>query len=209
MAIVDPKTYMKKAQEIDDTDTQSLQEQVATLAAQVQAMTTAAAKGGGIDANTLEAMLSRVALMTAAAQDRLLHPDNREHPGISCYSYPEGDLKRPRPELKMPMTWVGYPLTTDTLTYNEIALLNQAEPGEYTFLRTDKTMDRMVVEADRDNLGRPTRLRFAFEVKERRDTLPSMVDQLRVAFSVKSPEQEELERLRAEVERLKAQPVGA
>lgn len=208
MAIADPKSYTKQTKEID-TDTQTLQEQVAALSAQVQAMTSVAAKSGGIDADTLEAMLSRVATMTAAAQDRMLHPDNREHPGISAYSYPEGDLKRPRPDLKIPMTWVGYPLTTDTLTWQEIDLLNRAEPGEYRFTRTDKTTDTLTIRADRDSLGGVTKLHVVFLTSERKDTLPSMVDMLRDAFAIPTPEQEEIAKLKAELARLKTQPVGA
>ena len=205
MAIADPKTYAK----VTDTSTDDLKEQVAALAAQVKAMTKAAAKGGSLDAETLEAMMTRVGEMTAAAQDRMLHPDNREHPGISAYSYPEGDKKRPRPDLQCAMTWVGYALTTDTLTWQEIELLNMATPGEFTFVRTDGTTDRLVIRADRDNLGRPTKLHVEFETKERKQTLPSMVAMLRAAFGVKSPEQAELDRLRAEVESLRKQPVGA
>ena len=208
MAIADPKQYMKNTKE-PDTDTQSLQEQVADLSATVKALTQTAAKSGGLDADTLEALLNRVAAMTAAAQDRMLHPDNREHPGISAYSYPEGDLKRPRPELKVPMTWVGYPLTTDTLTYKEIDLLNRATPGEFRFTRTDRTTDTLTIRPDRDSLGGVTKLHVVFLTAERKDTLPSMVDMLRDAFQVLSPEQEELVRLRAEVEALRKQPVEA
>ena len=209
MAIADPKTYMKKNDD-DDTDTQSLKDAVDALTARVEAMKAAAlANPSGIDLSALESMFTRVAAMTAAAQDRMLHPDNREHPGISCYSHPEGDLKRPRPELKVSMTWVGYPLSTDTLAWYEIDLLNRAEPGEYRFTRTDRSQDTMTIRADRDVLGGVTKLHFVFLTAERRDTLPSMVSMLREAFAVKSPEQEELERLRTELAALKAQPVGA
>lgn len=202
MAIADPKTYAEKP-----TSTEDLKEQIAALSAQVKGLMKQATKGG-LDADTLEAMLTRVASMTAEAQDRMLHPDNREHPGISDYSYPEGDLKRPRPDLKCHMSWVGYPIHTDTLRYDEIELLNQAEPGTYRFRRTDGTTDELVIRADRDNLGNPTRLHFVFEARERKDTLPSMVDMLRVAFGVKSPQEVELDALRAEVERLRT-PVSA
>ena len=209
MAIQDPKAYMKPTEKDDhETSTDDLKAQVAELSSQVRAMTKAATKGGGLDAAMLEAMLGRVATMTAEAQDRMLHPDNREHPGISVYSYPEGDLKRPRPDLKCAMTWVGYPLTTDTLRWDEIELLNRAEPGDYTFMRTDRSTDKLVIRADRDVLGQPTRLHFEFLTAERKDTLPAMVDMLRSAFHVLTPEQEEIARLKADLERLR-QPVGA
>jgi hypothetical protein len=154
-------------------------------------------------------MLARVAALSADAYDRTQHPDNREHPGISAYSYPEGDQARPRPELKCKMLWVDYDLTRDTLTATELELLNQAQPGRFRFTRTDGAQDWLEVTATADDVGSVERLQFMFLTKERRDTLPSMVSMLREAYGVKSPEQIELETLRAAVERLQTQPVGA
>lgn len=195
--------------EVTETDTVSLQKQVAALSAQVGQLTKAAAASGGISADALEQMLARVTALSAEAYERTQHPDNREHPGISVYSYPEGDKARPRPNLKCKMLWVGYDLTIDTLMATEIELLNRAEPGRFRFTRTDGSQDWLNVEATVTDVGSLERLQFTFLTAERKDTLPSMVGMLREAFKVKSPEQIELDTLRAEVERLKTQPVGA
>jgi hypothetical protein len=108
------------------------------------------------------------------------------------------------------MFWLGYPMDWDTTTDEEINLLNMAEPGEFTFVRTDgKTPETLTITGERESRGQDFRLLFSFPVKENRDTLPSTTAMLRSAFKVKSPEQLELERLRAEVEALRQATVPA
>ena len=51
-------------------------------------------------------------------------PENKQSPGISVYSYPEGELVRPKPAMKCRMFWVNRELTPETLTPGEIELLN-------------------------------------------------------------------------------------
>src|SRR5688572_27831468 len=51
-------------------------------------------------------------------------PENKQAPGVSVFSYPEGDLKHPKPDLKCAMYWAGYELTLETLTPTEVDLLN-------------------------------------------------------------------------------------
>src|SRR3990167_4975823 len=77
------------------------------------------------------------------------HPENIEHPGISVYSYPEGDHARPKPDLKCKMYWIGYELRTDTLTPQEIDLLNRVQPGEFRVTKADGTGIPFRVEAKR------------------------------------------------------------
>jgi hypothetical protein len=183
-----------------DTDTADLAAQVQTLQAQVQAML--ATRGNGLDEDRLEAILNKVAQVTADAQERAANPSNKTHPGISVFSRPKGDRADPRDPFKCPMFWNGYDLTTDTTTDTEITLLNSAEPGIYQFRRSDGSVETLTVNADRDPAGKISRLLFTFPTKENRDTLPSMVDLLRQAFHVKSPEQIELETLRRQVAEL-------
>jgi hypothetical protein len=189
----------------DEAAGEDLATQVAALQATVQALL--AQKAGGIGEDKLEAILLRVAQMSADAQERAANPSNKTHPGMSVYSYPEGDRARPRPPFKCPMYWNGYDLTPDTTTAEEIELLNLAEPGIYRFLRTDKSPETLRVVGDRDPAGALSRLLFTFPTKENRDTLPSMAALLRDAFQIKSPEQLELEALRRQVAAL--QPAGA
>lgn len=203
MGIADPKKYAQTKVQDDEpeTDTQDLQAQIAALQATVQALVAAKSTP---DDDRLEKILLRVAQMSADAHERAANPSNKTHPGVSVFSYPEGDRAKPRPALKCEMFWIGYPVETNTNTAAEIELLNLAEPGTYRFQRTDKSWETLTVTGDLAPGGSTlTKLLFNFPVKERRDTLPSMEDMLRTAFGVKTAEQIELDALRAEVTRLK------
>ena len=199
MSIADPKTYaVTKSKETD-----ALREEIAGLQAQVQALLARSQGGGGVDAATLETILARVSQTTAAAVQQAAKRENEQHPGISAYSHPEGDVAKPR-ELKCRMFWVGYDIDVDTVTYEEVGLLNRAEPGVYTFLRPDGRPEQMTVTGERGPDGALQKLLFDFRVREGRETLPSMTTMLRQAFGLKTPEQEELDRLRAELATVRA-----
>lgn len=202
MAIADPKSYAKDKTKSDDAET--LQEQLDALQEQVAALLAAKSAPATSDDDRLEKILLRVAQMSADAHERAANPSNKTHPAISVYSYPEGDRAKPRPEPKCEMFWVGYPIDMDTTTATELELLNLSEPGVFTFRRTDKSEDTLTITGDKTPDGRVAKLMFSFQVSERRDTLPSMEAMLRAAFGVKTPEQIELDTLRAEVARLKA-----
>jgi hypothetical protein len=201
MAISDPKKYATKADDTDDTAT--LQEQLDALQGQVAALLAAKSTPAASDDERLEKILLRVTQMSAEAHERAANPSNKTHPGISVFSYAEGDRARPRQALKCEMFWVGYPIDTDTTTAMEIEMLNQAEPGSYPFIRTDKSTDTLTISGERAPDGKIAKLLFTFPVQERRETLPSMEDMLRTAFGIKTPEQIELDTLRAEVARLR------
>lgn len=205
MALADPKTYARTKAVDEDGDTDDLRAQLAAMQQQIAALLQAQTPAGGIGEDKLEAILLRVAQMSADAQERAANPSNKVHPGKSVYSYPEGDVARPRPDLKCRMFWAGYPVDKDILTAAEIELLNQAEPGAYDFKRTDRRIEAggLIVTGDRSANGTWSRLLFDFQTKEGRETLPSMEDMLRSAFKVKSPEELEMERLRAEVAALR------
>lgn len=85
----------------------------------------------GLSAKSLAA-----AVAEGAAKARKL--ENPESPGISVFSYPEGELARPKPELKCPMFIGGAPFERSTLTPKEIEALNKMEPGHYRVLRADQ-----------------------------------------------------------------------
>lgn len=142
--------------------------------------------------------LKRRAQYEAEAHQRLTDRENRNPPFISVYSYPEGDTFHPKPPLKCEMFWVGYPIDLEGITPEEVDLLNQATPGVYFFQRTDGTSEKLTVKGTTDVKGALSRLEFSFPCQgDNAKTLPSLVTQLRQAFGIKSPEQIELETLRA------------
>jgi hypothetical protein len=74
---------------------------------------------------------------------RTVRRSNATHPGISAFSYPEGDEKRPKPKLKYETIFCGARQREDQLTPQEIDLFNQftgnkdAREGAWT-ARIDK-----------------------------------------------------------------------
>lgn len=180
-----------------DTD---LHDQVAALTAQVQALLAQQTTSGGVSPQMLQELLTNVTQAQALAYERAANPSNKSHPGISVFSYPEGDVANPRPPFKCRMFWVGYELDYDTTEAEHIELLNQIAPGSYTFRRTDGSTDTLVVKGQFDALGGLGRLLFEFEVKERRNTLPSAIAMLRDALGLLSPQEAELADLRQKLE---------
>jgi len=108
----DPKRRNKQI-EADEPDDLALQ--VAQLQATVEALLKDKTQSGGISEDKLEAILGRVAQMSADAAERAANPSNKTHPGISVYSNPEGERANPRPPLKCQMFWAGYLIDTDTI----------------------------------------------------------------------------------------------
>lgn len=211
MTIADPKKYAVTKADDEDEDDLTLQEKFDALQAQVQALIAAKSTP---DDDRLEKILLRVAQMSADAHERAANPSNKTHPGISVFSYPEGDRARPRPELKCEMFWVGYPLSLDDTTAAELELLNQAEPGIYQFQRHNHkthspSVDKLTITGDTDANGTLTRLVFQFDTKIKENCDTAQLDILRTAFGIKSPEQIELDALRAEVARMRGEAVLA
>lgn len=134
-----------------------------------------------------------------------LHPrENKTPPKISAFN-PAGDRDHPKPKLKCEMLWVGYPLEEKGLTRDEIELLNRADIGAYTFMRTDGMPDTLKIEGEADARGRMTKLKFYFPCKgDNRMNLPGMAAMLRSAFGLASVEQDEIAKLKAELATLQA-----
>lgn len=62
--------------------------------------------------------------------------ENKFFPGISAFN-PRGDKDFPRPALKCTMFLMSQPADQESLTREEIELLNLIEPGEYTITLVD------------------------------------------------------------------------
>ncbi len=114
----------------ENTDTPALalsQEQFAALLASVR--DTAAT--GQMD--RLEQILLKTAEVSAQTMKRALKPENDHHPGVSVFSYPEGDVAKPRPALAHEVYWNGFPVHQfpETWHWLELELLARIAPGEY------------------------------------------------------------------------------
>lgn len=215
MAIADPKEYavIPKREEPEPAPS------VPTMADMLALIKQLAVELRSTPApDTISAAQKQVELM-----ERLLiktRPENPEHPGISVYSYPEGDLARPKPALKCKMTWVGYELNTDTLTPHEIDLLNRLEAGDTRVTKADGTPVPFKVHAKYSDKVDLTTGRYVLEQLdvwfpckgEHRQNHMSMTSYLNQALGEHIPTIEEamveLARLRRELEAAKAGVVG-
>jgi hypothetical protein len=121
----------------------------------------------GLTAEQLAEILKSTGLSTAAAMQSALKPENTSHPGVSCYSYPEGDFLRPRPRLKCLMTWCGYEVDAETMHWYELELLNAAQPGEYVVTQADMGHTTLRIEPEQDKTtGKLYKLHFTFPVRD-------------------------------------------
>ena len=129
--------------------------------------------------------------------------ENMYYPGISSMN-PEGELKRPRAELRCKMMWVGHKLTKEALTHMEIDLLNKVQPGHYRVTKADGSTIPFDVDATIDREGRLERIAFRFPCKntEDRHSHMPMTSYLREAMGELSPN---VDRLMAQVLQLQAE----
>lgn len=97
--------------------------------------------------------VAAAALESAARQQQ---PDNKFAPLISVFN-PQGDLQYPKPDLKCKM-YLPWEAEKESLTWEEIELLNLLQAGEYTVKRNDGTKIMITVKIVRNLNGRPERL---------------------------------------------------
>ena len=141
-------------------------------------------------------------------------PENKQSPGISVYSYPEGELAHPKEPLKCKMFWVGYEMKTDTLTPIEVQLLNRLTPGDYRVTKADGVQVPFKVAAKYSDRVDPITSQFVLDElavwfpskDEHRQNHGSMVSYLQQALGERIPSVQEL---MVELERLKAELAAA
>lgn len=181
-----------KAFEKDTEDVQGLS--LADLVAALKAAT-------GND----EESLKRQAQYQAEAYARLEKKENTEHPQISVYSYPEGNIAHPKPHLACPTYWINSDESEDVLTPQEILLMNEVPPGDYAFHRLGDRAGfpsgKLAVKGERGNNGALNKKSFIFDCdRDAVKLLPDRVSMLRDALGKGTREQE----LLAEIAALKA-----
>ena len=94
--------------------------------------------------------------------------ENPQFPGKSALN-PLGDHAHPRPELKCRMFWVGYKLSKEGLTHEEIELLNRVQPGEYRVTKSHGRSIPFTVAARLGTDGRLEQMTFHFPCKSTED----------------------------------------
>ena len=85
---------------------------------------------GGITTEQLDKLLEKTAGTTANAFRNALIPENKIHPGISVYSYPEGDQARPKNKLAVETIFCGYRQRDDNITPEELDAFNALADGQ-------------------------------------------------------------------------------
>lgn len=131
---------------------------------------------------------SRIDVLAQGVQSLVDHEnarpkENRQHPGISSLN-PLGERDHPRPELKCKMYWVGFKVTKDSSSREEIELLNRLEPGNYRVTKANGRTIPFTVEARKGLNDKLERMMIHFPCKsteDRGDHMP-MTSYLREAL---------------------------
>lgn len=83
---------------------------------------------GGLSKSDLTEVMASAAKAAAEAGSegmrKVMHPQNARHPGISDFSYPEGDVQRAKPALKRTVIFCGHREDPEQLTPGEIEAYN-------------------------------------------------------------------------------------
>lgn len=148
--------------------------------------------GGGIDKDDLRDVLesSQKGFMKA------MRPENETHPGKSHFSYPQGDVERPRPKIPWPtFMWNGYPQHKfpEELTWYELEIITGQrsvpdgnggwvlerfspglQPGVYDCSMKDgRTTQKVEVKGTTNGNGDIEKLEVLFPVtRETKDQIP-------------------------------------
>jgi hypothetical protein len=136
------------------------------------------ASAKGDSAPMAEALMA----LTKSVQKEM--PENREAPGVSAYN-PAGDRDHPRPALAARQFWFGgFKEEADQLSVEEITLINELRPGEYTVTRVDDRQEIVPVLHQKDAAGRLDRIVIAIKTgKEHQAAWPSKLRILREIVS--------------------------
>lgn len=86
----------------------------------------------------LAGILEKVGVQSAHVMHKAVRPENEIHPHISAFSYPEGDIARPKPAMKRDVYFNFHKEDPEQLTPAEIEAYNaidddcEARGGQYT-----------------------------------------------------------------------------
>jgi hypothetical protein len=97
---------------------------------QVMELLRATVAANALTPDKMQEIISAVAGSVAKAANPVWW-DERTYHEKSVFSYPEGNLARPKPKLTRDVLWAGYRIDTDEMTPAEIEAVNQIQPGSY------------------------------------------------------------------------------
>lgn len=163
----------------------------------------AKASGGGLSGDQLKQIIESTHLSTRKA----LRPENERHPGISAFSYPEGDVARPKPTFVRDVYFNGSRERHDQLSALEVELYNRFD--------ATRTARNGMWRAEVRRNGSTEELHIVTEPRtlDGRQGLPGLTMVLRELLDGEAAANpDKLAERVAELERLiaaKAQPVGA
>lgn len=128
-----------------------------------------AQQSNGITKETLAEILAS----QATAVQKAMKPENETHPGISAFSYPEGDRARPRPVLPHEFLYNNYPMHKfpETEHWRELELACEVVPGSYTVIRRDGSRMSVEVKGERNADGKLTKVSVEFPVSREEKAL--------------------------------------
>lgn len=131
----------------------------------------------GVPDDKLEQILAKTAQISADAMRKSLKPENTFHPGISVYSYPEGDRERKRPQLPFELLWLGFPVHREdsVCTWYEMEEYAKLQPGEYQCsLRDGGATIKVTVKGEEGPDGKLSRLVVNYPAtRDNRSQIPS------------------------------------
>lgn len=122
-------------------------------------------------------MIERIGQVFARESRKAANPSNPDHRHLSAFSYPEGDVERPRPELPFSLLWKGFPVHKETsvVPWWELEQFVTLKPGTYTCIRRDGAPIKVTARAEYDVDGTTmTGLIVEFDVtRDTRSHIPS------------------------------------
>ena len=174
------------------------------------AATVAATAAAGLSADQITALVTAIIAGQSAQnaegikaliaeQGRTQRKSNAEHPGISAFSYPEGDVARPKPKLNMDTFFCGVRIRENELTPAEIDL--------YNMLMVSKTSRNGKWSCDVQQVGNKKRRLINVPVKtlDNRSDLPSSLSLILMEFATEGADAINPVDLVAEVLKLREQ----
>lgn len=122
------------------------------------------------------------------AAERAANPSNKTHPGISAFSYPEGDRDHPKAPLPYECFYNGYPVHQfpETEHWQEWELLGRLQPGEFSVIRKDGTSMKVTVTGERNAAQELAKVVVSFPIS--REDMAKIPPKYVVLYQLMHPE---------------------